>query len=272
MLRRMDPQVLTIVGGVIFVGVGVVASTVGGAIGAALFRRSAPPPSGGLPPASLPPAGLPPGYSRPVSHPACPRVGGRRLRARRRQPISRRCRPRRPMRRSTRLPGPTVARPARRPARARRSAFVAARAARRVLTPQTSLRLHSVLSRSPCRSRPTVNRKSRTCSMKTGRSRRRPSFPVRRTSRPRTSTPRRRRSRSVLGRVRARARVDEALGHGARVEVARREVVRRRQAQRLGQLRRSPHPHGAAQQGRDHLGRRAGRHAACSPTSTSIAR
>ena len=46
---------------------------------------------------------------------------------------------------------------------------------------------------------------------------------------------------------------------GPRVELAGREVVRRRPAERLGQLRRSARADGAAQQGRDHLGRRAGR-------------
>ena len=70
---------------------------------------------------------------------------------------------------------------------------------------------------------------------------------------------RRRRSRSLLGRLGARARVDQAVGHGARVEAARREVVRRRQAQRQRQLRRPPRAQRAPQQGRDHLGRRARR-------------
>ena len=38
------------------------------------------------------------------------------------------------------------------------------------------------------------------------------------------------------------ARVVAPVGHGARLDAAAREVVRRRQAQRLGQLRRPPHP------------------------------
>ena len=42
-------------------------------------------------------------------------------------------------------------------------------------------------------------------------------------------------------------------------DVAGREVVRRRPAERRRQLPRSPRPHGAPQQGRDHLGRRARR-------------
>ena len=46
---------------------------------------------------------------------------------------------------------------------------------------------------------------------------------------------------------------------GARLEAAAREVVRRRQAQRVGQLPRPAHPHAAPQQGRAHLGGRAGR-------------
>ena len=152
MLRRMDPRVLTIVGGVMFVGVGVVASTVGGAIGAALFRRSAPPPSGGRP-ASLP-GGPAAGLPRPVSHPACPGLGAAAFEldaASRFPPVT----PAASDAPSTRLPRPDRRTTGPETGPGRRSAFVAARAARRVLTPQTSLRLHSVLSRSPCRSRPT---------------------------------------------------------------------------------------------------------------------
>ena len=67
------------------------------------------------------------------------------------------------------------------------------------------------------------------------------------------------RSGSVLGRVCRRARMVAAVGPRARLAAAAREVVRRRPAQRQRQLRRSPRPRRAAQQGGDHLGRRAGR-------------
>ena len=50
------------------------------------------------------------------------------------------------------------------------------------------------------------------------------------------------------------------------MEIPVRQVVRRRQAQRLIQLPRPPPDHRTAQQGRDHLGGRAGRRRACSPT------
>ena len=66
-------------------------------------------------------------------------------------------------------------------------------------------------------------------------------------------------SRSVLGGLRERARVDQAVVEGARVEPAGCEVVRRRQAQRQRQLPRSPRAHRAPQQGGVHLGRRARR-------------
>ena len=71
--------------------------------------------------------------------------------------------------------------------------------------------------------------------------------------------PRRRGSGGVLGGLRQRARVDHAVHARARVGVAGREVVRRRPPQRRGQLPGSPRPHGAPQQGGDHLGRRARR-------------
>ena len=55
---------------------------------------------------------------------------------------------------------------------------------------------------------------------------------------------RRRRPGGVLGRAGREARVDaRRTTQGARLEAAARQVVRRRQAQRLGQLRRPPHPH-----------------------------
>ena len=50
------------------------------------------------------------------------------------------------------------------------------------------------------------------------------------------------RPRGVLGVVRRGTRVVAALGHGARVEPAAREVVRRRHAQRQRQLPRPPRP------------------------------
>ena len=59
--------------------------------------------------------------------------------------------------------------------------------------------------------------------------------------------------------LRRRARMVAAVGHGARLAAAARQVVRRRQAQRQRQLPRSPRPRTAPQQGRAHLGRRAGR-------------
>ncbi len=65
----------------------------------------------------------------------------------------------------------------------------------------------------------------------------------------------------LLGEIRRRARVDQAVGQGARLEPAAREVVRRRKAERQRQLPRPPRPHVAQEQGRDHLGRRARRQA-----------
>ena len=71
--------------------------------------------------------------------------------------------------------------------------------------------------------------------------------------------PRRAGSGGLLGRLRPRARLDSPVGCRARLEAARREVVRWREAQRRGQLRRPPRADRAPQQGRDHLGRRARR-------------
>ncbi len=71
--------------------------------------------------------------------------------------------------------------------------------------------------------------------------------------------PRRRRSRGLLGRAGRDAGVDRPVRARARLEAAARAVVRRRQAQRVGQLRRPPHPHRAAQQGRADLRGRARR-------------
>ena len=48
------------------------------------------------------------------------------------------------------------------------------------------------------------------------------------------------RSRSILGARGGRARVDPEMGQGSRLEAAAREVVHRRKAQRLGELRRPP--------------------------------
>ena len=64
---------------------------------------------------------------------------------------------------------------------------------------------------------------------------------------------------SVLGRIRARARVDPAVGRGRALEIAARGVVRRRKTERQRQLRRSPRAQRPAQSRRDHLGRRARR-------------
>ena len=67
------------------------------------------------------------------------------------------------------------------------------------------------------------------------------------------------RSGSVLGLLRARARVVGALEPGARLAAAACQMVRRRQDQRERQLPRSPRPDGAPQQGGADLGRRARR-------------
>ena len=68
------------------------------------------------------------------------------------------------------------------------------------------------------------------------------------------------RSRRAFGREQAESLdLDQALGQGARLERAARPVVRRRQAQRQRQLPRPPPRRAAPQQGRHHLGRRAGR-------------
>ena len=57
-----------------------------------------------------------------------------------------------------------------------------------------------------------------------------------------------------------RARMEPQVDERARLErSAAREVVRRRPNQRVGQLRRPSHSHGAPQQGRSHLGRGARR-------------
>ena len=70
---------------------------------------------------------------------------------------------------------------------------------------------------------------------------------------------RRARSRGVLGRLRRRARVVHAVDAGAGLAAAAREVVRRRHAERQRQLRGPPRARAAAEQGRAHLGRGAGR-------------
>ena len=75
----------------------------------------------------------------------------------------------------------------------------------------------------------------------------------------RTSTPRRRRSRGVLGRVCVRARVDAAVDAGARLAAAAREVVRRRHSSTPAPTASTATSAPRAQQGRDHLGRRARR-------------
>ena len=67
------------------------------------------------------------------------------------------------------------------------------------------------------------------------------------------------RSGGLLGRTGRVAGLVQALGQGARLERAARPVVRRRQAQRQRQLPRPPSRRAAPQQGRHHLGRRAGR-------------
>src|SRR3954468_9280933 len=55
----------------------------------------------------------------------------------------------------------------------------------------------------------------------------------------------------------ARAGVDRTVEPGARLATASRALVRRRKAQRLGQLPRSPSRRSSAEQGGAHLGRRA---------------
>ena len=64
------------------------------------------------------------------------------------------------------------------------------------------------------------------------------------------------RSGGLLGRTGRIARLDQALGQGARLERAARPMVRRRQAQRQRQLPRPASRRAAPQQGRHHLGRR----------------
>ena len=83
---------------------------------------------------------------------------------------------------------------------------------------------------------------------------------------------RRRGPRGLLGRAGRDARVDRARGARARLEAAAREVVRRRQAQRVGQLRRPAHPHAAPQQGGARSGRASPATAARSRTGTSTSR
>ena len=63
----------------------------------------------------------------------------------------------------------------------------------------------------------------------------------------------------VLGAPGQGAPVAQAVAEGSRVEAPLREVVRRREAQRLRQLPGSPRRGSAPQQGRDHLGGRARR-------------
>ena len=93
-------------------------------------------------------------------------------------------------------------------------------------------------------------------------------FPaVGRVSRRRRNVPRRERLRARRARSRRRSGPASPrelewftpVDAGARLEAAAREVVRRRHAQRQRQLRRSPRARAAPQQGRAHLGRRAGR-------------
>ena len=60
---------------------------------------------------------------------------------------------------------------------------------------------------------------------------------------------------AVLGELRHRARVVHAVDARARMESSACEVVRRRDAERQRQLRRSPYPRAAAKQGGDRLGR-----------------
>ncbi len=66
-------------------------------------------------------------------------------------------------------------------------------------------------------------------------------------------------SREVLGGLRVRARMDDAVDQGRRVEAAAREVVPWRHAQRQRQLSRSARANGPPQPGRIDLGRRARR-------------
>ena len=86
-----------------------------------------------------------------------------------------------------------------------------------------------------------------------------PEFAARANAAPATLSGRRAGPGRVLGRPGTRPRLDPSLGPGARVEAAARQVVRRREAQRLGQLPRPPPDRAPAQQGRDHLGGRARR-------------
>ena len=85
---------------------------------------------------------------------------------------------------------------------------------------------------------------------------------------------RRRRARlaGLLGAAGARARLGPGVGHDPRVGAAVREVVRRRQAQRLVQLPRPSRRRRPRRPGRVPLGRRARRHAARSPTASCSTR
>ena len=69
-----------------------------------------------------------------------------------------------------------------------------------------------------------------------------------------------------LGQDGQRAPLVQALHQGSGVERAVCQVVRRRPDQRLLQLPRRPSEHAPAEQGRLHLGRRAGRRPRATPT------
>jgi hypothetical protein len=71
MLRRVDPGVLAVFEKSVFAFVGIIASTVGGVIGAAMFRRAGPPPPPELPPTWPPPPStwMPPEPPAPSSPP-----------------------------------------------------------------------------------------------------------------------------------------------------------------------------------------------------------
>ena len=76
-------------------------------------------------------------------------------------------------------------------------------------------------------------------------------------------------TREILGEAGRGIALAEEVDQGARLEAAVCQVVRRRQTQRLRQLPRPPSRRPAPQQGGDHLGRRAGRHARAHLSATS---
>jgi hypothetical protein len=75
MMRHISPAVIAFIGGAVFLVIGSAASTVGGIIGAVIFRQGSPP----LPPSDAPPASwapLPSGWAPPADAPPPPPLPG----------------------------------------------------------------------------------------------------------------------------------------------------------------------------------------------------